>query len=120
MKHAKILALAGADYLGTAAADTFIIRAGDIKTVSGFDPAHDRVMFDVNHSYSDILTLEKPHDGFEFDTFSGAHLSVSAVDYNHDGIGDTAITLSGIDGSGTVILFSVDPDSLWGWNLAGG
>lgn len=121
MKHGhKQAATLSADLAATDGADTFIVRAGDTDTISGFDPSADRVMFDVNHSYSDIVTLQKPYDGFEFDTFSGAHLEVHALDYNGDGITDTQILMSGVDGTATAILLSVDPDSLWGWNLAGG
>jgi hypothetical protein len=113
-------AVLGSDLLGTDANDTFILHGDGFRTISGFDPAHDRVMFDVNHSYSDILYLGQLSDGLEFDTFSGAHLSVHAGDYNGDGIMDTQVSLSGIDGTATAILLSVDPDSLYGWNLAGG
>jgi hypothetical protein len=113
-------AVLGSDLLGTDANDTFILHGDGLRTISGFDPAHDRVMFDVNHSYSDIITLDKPYDGMELDTWGGAHLSVHALDYNGDGIMDTQVSLSGIDGTATAVLLSVDPDSLYGWNLAGG
>jgi hypothetical protein len=39
-----------------------------------------------------------------------------AVDYNHDGVMDTEIIGSGSD----VILYSVLPEALHPWNLAGG
>jgi hypothetical protein len=105
---------------GTAANDTFILHGDGLRTISGFDPAHDRVMFDVNHSYSDILYLGQLHDGLEFDTFSGAHLSVHSVDYNNDGIMDTQVSLSGVDGTATAVLLGADPASLYGWDLCGG
>jgi hypothetical protein len=113
-------AVLGSDLAGSDANDTFILHGSSLSTISNFDPAHDRVMFDVNHSYSDILYLGQLHDGLEFDTFSGAHLSVHAGDFNGDGIVDTQVSLSGADGTATAILLSVDPDSLYGWNLAGG
>jgi hypothetical protein len=118
-RKAKAAAVSS-DLSGTDAADTFILHGDGLRTISGFNPANDRVMFDVNHSYSDILYFGQLHDGLEFDTFSGAHLSVHAGDFNGDGILDTQVSLSGIDGTASVILLSVDPDSLWGWNLAGG
>jgi hypothetical protein len=108
------------DLQGTNANDTFILRGDTVQTISGFDPAHDRVMFDVNHSYSDILYLGQLHDGLEFDTFSGAHLSVHGGDYNNDGIMDTQVSLSGVDGTATAILLGVQPSSLYGWDLCGG
>ena len=103
-----------ADQYGTHDADTFFIQDG-LTTIAGFDPSEDRVLF-VGRSYSDIISLEKPVDGWEFDTFAGVHFEVHAVDYNGDGITDTQITGS----DSTVILYGVDPDALWGWNLAGG
>lgn len=121
MKHGHKQAVTlSADLAATDSADTFIVRAGETKTVSGFDASADRVMFDVNHSYSDILFLGSVYDGFTFDTFSGAHLEVHAGDYNGDGITDTQVSLSGVDGIAVATLYSVLPESLHGWNLMGG
>jgi hypothetical protein len=107
-------AAVSSDLLGTADNDVFFIQDGSVN-VSGFDPAHDKLLF-VGNGYSDILYLGQLHDGLSFDTFNGSHFEVHAGDFNNDGIVDTEIS-----GSGSVVhLLGVDPDSLYGWNLAGG
>lgn len=66
------------------------------------------------------MTLETFHDGMVIDNFGGGRVEIHRVDANHDGIADTAIDAFGAGGELHVVLFSVDPDSLHGWNLAGG
>lgn len=97
-----------------AAAPVTIFVQDGASTISDFH-AGDKLLF-VGSSYSDILYLGKLYDGLQFETFTGEHFSVSAVDVNHDGIMDTEIA-----GSGSVVdLLGWSPDGLWGWQLMGG
>ena len=113
----KVKALAG--LVATDGSDQFILRAGDgHETVSGFDPAHDKVLFDIGHAYSDILYLGRLSDGLVFDNGYGtASFAVHATDENHDGIMDTRIDASSGD---SITLLGIMPDQLYGWNLMGG
>jgi hypothetical protein len=112
MKHAKSIVVTS-DLIATPDADKFFIQDG-ATSISSFGPT-DRLLF-VGSSYSDILYLGQLHDGLSFDTFTGSPFAVHAGDFNGDGIGDTQI----VGSDSTVTLFSVDPDSLWGWQLMGG
>lgn len=110
---------AGSDFLtGSGGADKFVLRSGGgHDVVTDFNPAEgDRVLFDYG-SYSDILYFGQLHDGLEFDNFTGtAHFTVSAVDYNFDGITDTLITAN----DDSIALLGWSPDELYGWSLMGG
>jgi hypothetical protein len=114
MKHAKTAAVTGADIVATPDADKLFIQDGAV-TISGFDAAHDRLLF-VGNSYSDILYFGDIHDGLSFDTFVGSHFEVHAGDFNGDGLIDTQI----VGSDSIVTLLSVDPASLHPWNLMGG
>jgi hypothetical protein len=102
MKHAK-----------PSAPVTYFVQDG-ATTITDFHVG-DKLLF-VGDSYSDILYLGQLHDGLSFDTFTGEHFSVAAVDANHDGVTDTQI----VGSDSIVTLLSVDPDSLYGWSLMGG
>jgi len=110
---------AGNDTLsGGAGADKFVLRSGGgHDVVTDFNPAEgDRVMFDYG-SYSDVLYLGQLHDGLSFSNPTGtAHFTVSATDYNHDGVMDTLITVN----DDSVAILGWSPDQLWGWSLMGG
>lgn len=109
-----------ADFFGTPDRDTFIVHAGDgLKTVADFDVTQDRLMVDVDGGYSDLF-LDDVHDGSVLQLFTGGRIEIHAADANHDGITDTAVDAYGAEGEVHVVLLSVDPDSLHGWNLAGG
>ena len=99
-------------------ADKFVLRAGGgHDVVTDFNPAAgDRVMFDYG-TYSDMLYFGQLHDGLSFNNCTGgACFSVSATDYNHDGITDTMISV----GEDSIVLLGWAPDQLWGWSLMGG
>jgi len=110
---------AGNDTLtGGDGADKFVLRSGGgHDVVTDFNPAAgDRVMFDYG-SYSDVLYMGQLHDGLSFSNSTGtATFSVSAVDYNHDGVMDTLISVN----DDSVALLGWSPDQLWGWSLMGG
>ncbi len=116
MKH-NPHALVAADLVGTPDADTFLFHASagsGLQTVSGFDAAQDRVLLDFDHSYSDIMSLDKPYDGMVTNTVNGGHVEFHTV------AGGTEIDAYGSTGELHILLAGVDVDSLWGWNIAGG
>jgi Ca2+-binding RTX toxin-like protein len=99
-------------------ADKFVLRSGGgHDVVTDFNPAAgDRVMFDYG-TYSDVLYFGQLHDGLSFSNPTGsATFSVSATDYNHDGITDTMISVN----DDSIVLLGWAPDQLWGWSLMGG
>jgi len=110
---------AGNDTLtGGDGADKFVLRSGGgHDVVTDFNPAAgDRVMFDYG-SYSDVLYMGQLHDVLSFSNSTGtATFSVSAVDYNHDGVMDTLISVN----DDSIALLGWSPDQLWGWSLMGG
>jgi Ca2+-binding RTX toxin-like protein len=110
---------AGNDTLtGGDGADKFVLRSGGgHDVVTDFNPAAgDRIMFDYG-SYSDVLFLGALHDGLTFSNSIGtAQFSVSATDYNHDGITDTLISVN----DDSIAILGWSPDQLWGWSLMGG
>lgn len=112
-------ALVSGDLVGTDANDTFILRSGEgHEVVSGFDPVHDKVMFDIGHAWSDIIYLGRLSDGLVFDNGYGtASFSIHAIDENNDGLMDTRIDASSGD---SITLLGIQPDQLYGWNLCGG
>lgn len=110
--------LAGEPLVGTDGRDVFILREGGGQLqVEGFNPANDKIMFDIS-SYSDVLgPLGHLHDGQTFDDFTGGtHFTVSALDYNLDGLMDTQIQAN----EDSIIILGVAPDSLSSGNLMGG
>lgn len=110
---------AGNDTLtGGDGADKFVLRSGGgHDVVTDFNPAAgDRVLFDYG-SYSDVLYFGQLHDGLSFSNYTGtATFSVSATDYNNDGITDTMISVN----DDSIVLLGWSPDELWGWSLMGG
>jgi Ca2+-binding RTX toxin-like protein len=110
---------AGNDTLtGGDGADKFVLRSGGgHDVVTDFNPAAgDRIMFDYG-SYSDVLFLGALHDGMSFSNSIGtAQFSVTATDYNHDGITDTLISVN----DDSIAILGWSPDQLMGWSLMGG
>jgi Ca2+-binding RTX toxin-like protein len=105
-------------YTGGAGADTFVLRSGGgHDVVTDFNPAEgDRVMFDYG-TYSDVMFLGALSDGQTWQNSTGtATFTVSASDYNGDGITDTTITVN----SDSITLLGWSPDQLYGWALQGG
>lgn len=110
---------AGDDVLvGGGGSDMFVLRSGGgHDVVTDFNPAEgDRVMFDYG-CYSDVLYLGALSDGLSFKNPTGsATFSVSAVDYNNDGIMDTKISAN----EDSIVLLGWSPSDLMGWALVGG
>lgn len=109
----------GNDHLtGGDGPDTFVLRAGDgHDVVTDFNPAEgDRVLFDYG-TYSDVMFLGALSDGLTWQNATHtATFTVSAVDANHDGVGDTTITAN----SDSITLLGWSPQDLMGWALQGG
>lgn len=108
---------ANAILTGLGGADQLVLRSGyGHVTVTDFNPAEDRVLFDYG-SYSDIMFLGQVSDGMVFDNFiHTATWTVTAADVNGDGITDTHITVN----SDSIDLLGVTPSQLYGWNFQGG
>ena len=105
-------------YTGGDGADTFVLRSGGgHDVVTDFNPAAgDRVMFDYG-TYSDVLYMGKLYDGLSFANCTGsATFTVSATDYNGDGVTDTIISAN----DDSIVLLGWAPDQLYGWSLMGG
>lgn len=103
--------------VGSQARDIFVMRAGDgHDTVRRFEPGEDRVMFDVDHAYSDIMYMGPLYDGLTFETFTGLAVNVEALDANGDGETDTKISAGDV----SITLLGVAPDELTGATLMGG
>ena len=115
-RHAKAAALVS-DLVGTDASDTFILHASDgsqLRTITGFDPAHDRLMLDFDHTYSDILALEDIHDGTVLHDFGGGSVEFHSVN------GGTEVDAYGAGGELHIFLAGLSVDDLHAWNIAGG
>jgi hypothetical protein len=112
----KVKAVSG-DLLGTAASDSFILHASDgpqLHTISGFDPAHDKLILDFDHTYSDIMELSDIYDGAVLHDFGGGRAEFHALN------GGTEIDAYGVSGELHIFLAGLNPDSLHAWNIAGG
>ena len=108
---------AGNDTLtGGDGADKFVLRSGGgHDVVTDFNPAAgDRVLFDYG-TYSDVMYLGKLSDGLDITSGSNT-FHVSAVDYNHDGVMDTLISVN----DDSIALLGWSPDPLYGWSIMGG
>ena len=112
------LAVTTDDFIYGQGADLHWFRAGDPHaTVQGFDPAQDKIGFDVGHAYNDIPYLGPLYDGLSFGNGYGtATFAVHAVN------GNTLIDAYDASGSPAVEveIVGVLPDQLHGWNLIGG
>lgn len=117
-KKAANLIEGGSELIATDDRDVFILRDGQgDKTVSGFDPSEDKVMFDFN-SYSDVLgPFGFLSDGQVITDFTGlTSIHVSASDVNGDGVTDTSFLV----GDDSIVLLGVAPSALSSGNLMGG
>lgn len=108
---------------GGLAGDVFVFRQGDgDDTITDYNSTDgDRVLFDFS-SYSDYMLLTgKLYDGFSWTEFTGSTtFTLNASDVNGDGVADTVITVSDLDGVQTLTLLGVSPDQIDGHSLFGG
>lgn len=123
MKHLKLNLLEGSNLIGTAGHDEFILRAGDgTEVVSGFDPAKDYVLFDSKTGVWDGLLGAFQNGPYLADgnTFTNSHgtasWTVHALDYNNDGVTDTAIVM----GDDQIVLLGLSPDQIPYSDILGG
>jgi Hemolysin-type calcium-binding repeat (2 copies). len=106
------------------ARDTVAFRTGDgHDQVAGFTPGEDKIMIDTgSHTYSDVFDFGAGngtlYDGEVLTNWTGtAHLFVSAVDPNNDGITDTRLTL---DSGDYIDILGVAPDQIFNADIMGG
>lgn len=103
--------------------DTFILRAGGgIDSITDYQPGIDRIMFDSGTGIYDGLLAAFQVGAYlaDGDTFTNSHhtasWSVSAVDYNNDGVTDTMISM----GDDAFVILGFAPDAVLTSDIFGG